>query len=118
MSIYRALLAIVAAGAVTLVSAQQLPINDEQYADPCDPIEVIAWAVSFAGSEINESSNDGRVLASFLADPAQNCRERSTCCRVCSGGKACGDSCIRRDYNCRRGRGCACNASEICRSGA
>lgn len=33
-----------------------------------------------------------------------------SCCRVCSKGKACGDSCIARHLNCHRGRGCACNA--------
>lgn len=30
------------------------------------------------------------------------------CCRVCRTGKACGDSCISRNNNCNRGRGCAC----------
>lgn len=30
------------------------------------------------------------------------------CCRVCRTGKACGDSCISRNNNCRRGQGCAC----------
>lgn len=37
------------------------------------------------------------------------------CCRVCSTGKACGDSCIARNRNCRRGAGCACNAGETTR---
>lgn len=49
------------------------------------------------------------------SEPQRNCREPSSCCRVCSGGKACGNSCIRRDYTCRKGRGCACNSSELCR---
>lgn len=31
------------------------------------------------------------------------------CCRVCTVGKACGDSCISRSYTCHQGRGCACN---------
>lgn len=43
------------------------------------------------------------------------CRPRSECCKVCSKGKACGNSCISASYTCRKGRGCACNASEICR---
>ncbi len=30
------------------------------------------------------------------------------CCRVCSGGKPCGDSCIARSKTCRVGAGCAC----------
>ncbi len=32
------------------------------------------------------------------------------CCRTCSAGKACGDSCIARDKTCNKGPGCACNA--------
>lgn len=31
------------------------------------------------------------------------------CCKVCRKGKACGDSCISRSYNCTRPRGCACD---------
>ena len=33
----------------------------------------------------------------------------SACCRTCTTGKACGDSCISRDKTCRVGAGCACN---------
>lgn len=33
----------------------------------------------------------------------------AACCKVCKKGKACGDSCIARDKNCKKGRGCACN---------
>ena len=32
-----------------------------------------------------------------------------TCCRVCTTGKACGDSCIAQNLNCNVGPGCACN---------
>lgn len=31
------------------------------------------------------------------------------CCRVCTTGKACGDSCISKDKACNKGEGCACN---------
>lgn len=31
------------------------------------------------------------------------------CCKVCSTGKACGDSCISRSNTCHVGPGCACN---------
>lgn len=30
------------------------------------------------------------------------------CCKFCSKGKACGDSCISRSFTCRKGCGCAC----------
>jgi len=33
-----------------------------------------------------------------------------SCCRVCTKGKACGNSCIARHLNCHRGQGCACNS--------
>lgn len=33
----------------------------------------------------------------------------SGCCRTCTQGKACGDSCINRQLTCRVGSGCACN---------
>jgi len=33
----------------------------------------------------------------------------STCCRVCTTGKACGDSCIAQNSTCNVGPGCACN---------
>lgn len=35
------------------------------------------------------------------------------CCRVCTRGKACGNSCINRSYTCRQPPGCACNGSGI-----
>ncbi|HZG09407.1 MAG TPA: hypothetical protein VEZ70_10560 [Allosphingosinicella sp.] len=34
---------------------------------------------------------------------------QSRCCKMCSAGKACGDSCISRDKTCHKGKGCACN---------
>lgn len=43
------------------------------------------------------------------AQPAPPSQPTQTgCCRVCRSGKACGDSCISRNNNCNRGRGCAC----------
>ncbi|HEV7253882.1 MAG TPA: hypothetical protein VGN97_12420 [Mesorhizobium sp.] len=34
---------------------------------------------------------------------------RSSCCKICRTGIACGDSCISAGKQCRKGRGCACN---------
>ena len=31
-----------------------------------------------------------------------------SCCKICQKGKACGNSCIRRTYTCRKMPGCAC----------
>jgi len=36
--------------------------------------------------------------------------EPRTCCKICTVGKACGDTCISRSYTCHVGPGCACNA--------
>ena len=33
-----------------------------------------------------------------------------SCCRVCSTGKACGNACINRAYQCHQPAGCACDA--------
>lgn len=35
-------------------------------------------------------------------------RESGSCCRVCTTGKPCGDSCISRSFTCRQPAGCAC----------
>ena len=65
----------------------------------------------------------GREVATLAQRPPsesasqlpRNCIPQSQCCRVCGKGKACGNSCISRRYACRKGRGCACNASDVCR---
>jgi hypothetical protein len=31
------------------------------------------------------------------------------CCRICTTGKACGNSCIARWKTCHKGKGCACD---------
>jgi hypothetical protein len=41
--------------------------------------------------------------------PATAPEQIAACCKICRKGKACGDSCIRRDYTCRKGKGCACD---------
>ena len=32
-----------------------------------------------------------------------------TCCKICKKGKACGNSCIKKTYNCPKPKGCACD---------
>lgn len=41
---------------------------------------------------------------SFSGGPSRS----GACCRRCSRGKPCGDSCISRSYTCRQPPGCAC----------
>lgn len=31
------------------------------------------------------------------------------CCKICTKGKACGNTCIPRDHVCHQPPGCACN---------
>lgn len=40
----------------------------------------------------------------------QPAEEPRSCCRVCSKGKACGNSCISRRFECHQPVGCACDA--------
>lgn len=36
-------------------------------------------------------------------------KTRKVCCKICTTGKACGNSCISRKYQCHKAPGCACN---------
>lgn len=45
----------------------------------------------------------------FDAIPEELLVAQGGCCRRCSKGKACGDSCINRNYTCHKPRGCACD---------
>jgi hypothetical protein len=71
------------------------------------------WAES-AGEEAPEPGAAEKRTPSVDA-PFESCIPRSECCKVCRKGKACGNSCISASYTCRKGRGCACNAAEVCR---
>lgn len=46
-------------------------------------------------------------LLFHFANPAWS----QTCCKVCTTGQACGNSCISRSKKCRKPPGCACNSS-------
>jgi len=51
---------------------------------------------NLSGSEAGELSDTALPQAQY-------------CCKVCTVGKACGDSCISRDKECHRPPGCACD---------
>lgn len=38
--------------------------------------------------------------------------QRVSCCKICTTGQACGDSCISWEKVCRKGVGCACQGFE------
>ena len=74
-------------------------------------------AASVGGDRDTETSSRyvRRVVAtaerlSPLPDSSQRV-ERETaaeCCKVCTKGKPCGDTCIEKDDACHRPKGCAC----------
>ena len=47
---------------------------------------------------------------------AAACIPAEKCCKVCDDGQACGNTCISRKKQCHKGRGCACDAAEVCAS--
>lgn len=62
------------------------------------------YALSLAVSDGKTSSSDTvNVTAIFNIIPSS-----SYCCKVCTTGKACGDSCISNSYTCHISGGCAC----------
>jgi len=70
---------------------------------------------SSSASNYNSYENNGYVKSSSMYDndsiQTENNTEtqQKTCCKYCSKGKACGDSCISRSYTCHKGPGCACD---------
>ena len=50
------------------------------------------------------STSWGRFVALLRPQPAA-----AECCKICSKGKSCGDSCISRSKTCSQPPGCACD---------
>lgn len=46
----------------------------------------------------------------FSAKKKRESEKMLYCCKVCSKGKPCGNSCINKNYTCHKSSGCACNA--------
>lgn len=80
---------------------------------------VAAWAppsrAAPTGAQFEQSETPRTTSAAALPlDHPAACVPREQCCKLCSKGKACGNTCIRADYNCHKGRGCACDAEDVC----
>lgn len=55
------------------------------------------------------------LWGAWVVPPSSGTHEPPTitaaaCCKICSKGKACGNSCIARNKTCHKGPGCACDA--------
>jgi hypothetical protein len=65
-------------------------------------------------AELEQASSNASAHGSDRApvgrsEPAKSEPVSVPCCKVCRKGKACGDSCISRAYECHKGPGCACD---------
>ena len=73
--------------------------------------EPLGTYVLFALLTPPSAFTDGRVDAGdiLVIDTKSFTTTPTTCCRVCTTGKACGDSCIQAGLTCHQPPGCACN---------
>jgi hypothetical protein len=56
------------------------------------------------------SHPDNRILnARIPSDSARAPKAAFACCKVCSVGESCGNTCMARDETCNIGQGCACD---------
>jgi len=54
-------------------------------------------------------SDNGAAASGMSSGDFAPENDSASCCRVCTKGKACGDSCIARWKSCLKEPGCACN---------
>jgi hypothetical protein len=71
------------------------------------PLETTDSAVSVVASFVAMPRNGTNLL--IRAEPGARVTQQTQCCKICTVGKACGDSCISRDYQCHKPTGCACD---------
>ena len=59
-----------------------------------------------------DTTRIARAARPFLDEGGVTTHEpgAGACCKICTRGKACGNSCINLSYTCRQPPGCACNA--------
>jgi len=91
-------------GASGLAADRQLPTgNDLAWTETAEPILLSLETPRQAATPMTQRPTvlpDGTVVAQF-------------CCKHCTSGKPCGDSCIARNKTCHSGRGCACATVDI-----
>lgn len=69
----------------------------------------LSAALQFAPAQQAETPamQPSKPALSFVE--AMRSTNAGVCCKVCSTGKACGDSCIARSKSCHKAPGCACD---------
>ena len=100
--------------------AEWLPTNSSYqntYASNWASIKV-KWGLTADEDEINALKN---ILGDSVTLPNQaneaectgsvdeSVTDNASCCKWCSSGKACGDTCISKSNTCTKAKGCACN---------
>jgi hypothetical protein len=65
-------------------------------------MKIVGMMLAAATLAIGPASFDECSSSAFAA-------ERRPCCKICTKGKACGNSCIAAWKRCHQPKGCACN---------
>mgnify|MGYP001193417133 CR=1 FL=1 len=69
--------------------------------------EEIATLKSLLGSSATLPIQADETLCTGSVD--ESVTDNASCCKWCSAGKACGDTCISKSYACTKSKGCACD---------
>jgi hypothetical protein len=89
-------------------------------ANELDPGTYTLTATAYSPSDSDLITPLGSNSISFILgiptltpSPTPPATPSPQCCRVCTIGKACGNTCININFQCTRPPGCACNASDL-----
>lgn len=83
---------------------------------------LVLGGAAIAAEQENVIANEGEIASVVEADLQEGgplpfaklppkmseSIESQGCCKYCSQGQPCGNTCISRDSTCRSGKGCAC----------
>lgn len=72
-------------------------------------VNSLATADDFESRSLDIPTHSIEETSGFRALGIQKPELLQRCCKVCTKGKACGDTCIPKDRTCHVGPGCACN---------
>lgn len=72
------------------------------------PAQINNTSSSVMAGFINDSRDSTNLLIR-TAPEAKVMQQDEKCCKICTKGKACGNTCISRSYQCHQPPGCACD---------